>query len=420
MASGQAQRDVEVNPDGLAVACVFIPYFPLRVEILRHPELDGLPLALVELGQRRLVTQASPEAQEEGIRVGMPLRDAIAACPRAALLTADPVAYAAAAADLAQALGAVSPEVEAGELGCVYVNLRGLTRLHGGPDGVARALQAALPPTYRPRVGLAANKFTARMAAHWARPGRVRAVPAAFSKAFLANCPVQLLPVPAETQRRLERFGLYELRDVAQLPPAKLQAQFGPLGRRIWELANGLDSEPLRPPARLERVTERLPLPASSAQRETLLLGVEQLCQRLYARPELRNRGARLARLRLRLEESGSWEQTYALKGVVSSPAALFQALGGRLARLELAGAVEELILELADLSPHIPWQAELFESGMHVRQARRVNEAVAQLKSRYGASPLCRAMRVEPWSRLPERRWGLLCEAASGLGEHG
>ncbi|MEX2314143.1 MAG: hypothetical protein WD628_00395, partial [Thermomicrobiales bacterium] len=62
----------------VAIACVFIPHFPLRVEILRHPELDGLPLALTDLagaGRRRIV-ECSPEAAERGLRVGMPLREA--------------------------------------------------------------------------------------------------------------------------------------------------------------------------------------------------------------------------------------------------------------------------------------------------------------------------------------------------------
>jgi DNA polymerase-4/protein ImuB len=405
----QTHRDAHAVPDGLTVACVFIPYFPLRVEILRHPELDGLPLALTNLGQRRLVTSASPEAQVQGIRVGMPLREAVAACPQAAILTADPVSYANAFADLVRALSVVSPGIEPGEPGVAYVDLRGLARLYGGLDGVAAALVAAVPTTYRPRIGLAGNKFVARVAAHWARPGSLRKVPADFSKAFLANCPTALLPIPEETQRRLERFGLYELRDIARLPRAKLQAQFGVVGRRIWELANGQDSEPLRPLSHEERVVARLTLPAPSVQHEMVLEGVRRLVEQLYARPELRQRGARQARLQLLIEGNRSWERTFMLKGVIADPHSLTLALFHRLSRLELEGPVEEVVLELAGLTLIYARQEELFSSGAHVRQEASVREAVRQLKSRYEVSPVCRALRIEPWSRLPERRWGLL-----------
>lgn len=395
---------------GLAVACVFIPHFPLRVEILRHPELDGLPLALTDQAgvERRRIVECSPEAVEGGIREGMALRDAVNACPQASILTADPVAYANAFADLAQALSTVSPGIETGELGAVYVDLRGLERLHGGQEGIVAALLAAVPPALRPRIGLAANKFTARIAATRARPGGAHPVPAAYGKAFLANCPVDQLPVPLEMQRRLQRFGLYHLRDIARLPVGKLQAQFGPDGHRAWELAQGRDPRPFQPALHQERVVERLPLPSPSVQIETVLIGLDQLTKRLYARKDVRGRGARQARLQLLLEDNRSWERVVILKGTIGEPHELYRTLRYRLAGLVLDGAVEELVLELSGLSDIYARQEQLFESELKRRQARNIGEAIRQLKQRYGATPIYRAIGIEPWSRIPERRWGL------------
>lgn len=397
-------------PD-LAVACVFIPHFPLRVEILRHPELDGLPLALTDLASaaaRRRIVACSPEAAERGIRIGMSVRDAVNACPQAAILTSDPVYYASVFTDLLRSLGSVSPGIEAGEPGCAFIDLRGVGRLYGGLDNVPAALLRAVPPTLRPRIGLAVNKFTAWVAAHKARPGGDHAVPAAFSKAFLARCPVDLLPVPVETKRRLDRFGLYTLGDIARLPAGKIQAQFGSEGRRIWELANGYDNEPFRPIQHEERVIERLPLPSPTVQIETVLMGVWQLTQRLYARPDVRGRGARQARLQLLLEGQRSWERVVALKGTVADSESLAATLRYRLAGLTLDGAVEEIALELSGLTNVYARQEELFGVGLRRRQQQRIREAVKQLKQRYGATPLYRVVPIEPWSRIPERRWGL------------
>ena len=153
----------------------------------------------------------------------------------------------------------------------------------------------------------------------------------------------------------------------------------------------------------------RLTLPAPSVQHEMVLEGVRRLVEQLYARPELRQRGARQARLQLLIEGNRSWERTFMLKGVIVDPASLTVALFHRLARLELEGPVEEVVLELAGLTLIYARQEELFSSGAHVRQEASVREAVRQLKSRYAVSPVCRALRIEPWSRLPERRWGLL-----------
>jgi nucleotidyltransferase/DNA polymerase involved in DNA repair len=409
-----ASEAAEAAGLAVAVACVFIPHFPLRVEILRHPELDGLPLALTDLAgaARRRIIECSPEATERGLREGMTLRDAVNACPHTVILTSDPVHYANVFADLLRALGAVSPGVEAGEPGCAYVDLRGLERLYGGLEQVPEALLRVLPSVLRPRIGLAANKFTARVAAQRARPGGQHTVPATFSRTFLAKCPVDLLPVPVEMRRRLERFGLYTLGDIARLPAGKLQAQFGPDGQRVWKLARGEDNAPFRPLIQTERVIERLALPAPSVQIETVLLGLRQLTQRVYARPEVRNRGARQARLQLLLEEQRSWERIFALKGTVADPESLDASLRYRLANLTLDGAVEELVLELSGLTTIYARQEQLFDTGqggaLRRRQQQRVSEAVRQLKSRYGATPLYRVTPLEPWSRIPERRWGL------------
>lgn len=407
----RAQRQHEDDAPGLTVACVVVPHFALRVELLRHPELDGLPLALTDLAgpNRRSIIACTPEAQAEGIQTGMALRDAVNAYPQAMILTSDPVHYANVFSDLLQALGSVSPGIEAGDLGVAWVDVRGLERLYGGPQQAAAALLRVVPPALRPRIGLAGNKFTARVAAQHARPGGVRCVPPAFAKAFLANAPVRVLPVPEEMHRRLERFGLYDLRDIARLPLSKLQAQFGPDGRRAWELAQGRDDDRITPIAWQERVIERLSMPAPSVQIELVTFGVRRLVERVFTRPELRNRGVRTVRLQLLLEERRSWERTFALKGTVHTPHDLFTTLSYRLAGLQLEGAVEEVVLELAGLTSITARQEQLFDQGTRQRNTANMRAAAHSLRQRYGSTPLYRAMPLEPWSRIPERRWGLL-----------
>lgn len=397
----------------LTVACVYIPHFPLRVEILRHPELDGLPLALTDLGgaNRRRIMVCSPEATERGVQEGMLLREAVNACPHASILTSDPVHYANVFADLIRSLGALSPGVEAGtgEAGVMYIDLRGLERLYGGMEGIVAAVLAAIPPAFRPRVGLAADKFTARMAALRARPGGHHAVPATYAKAFLSSAPIEHLPVPIDMQRRLRRFGLYYLRDIAKLPVGKLQAQFGPHGRRAWELANGLDREPVRAAAHEERVVERLTMPSPSVQIESVMIGMEQLAQRVFSRKDVRGRGARQVRLQLLLEDQRSWERTFSLKGAIGEPEQLERILRFRLAGLILEGAVESIVLELIGLTDVYARQEQLFDDqGLKRRQRRSIGEASRQLKQRYGTTPLYRIGPLEPWSRIPERRWAL------------
>ena len=394
----------------LAIACIVVPDFPLRIESVRHPELDGLPLALTDAtAQRRLIVECLPEATAEGIRLGMTVRDAINACPRAVILSADPVYYASVFAEILDALLDVSPGIEQGEPGLAWIDLRGLERLYGGLEGVVERLLGAAPPALRPRLGLGANKFVAAVAARRARPGGYRLVPEVYSRAFLARNPVDVLPVSLEMIRRLERFGLYTLRDIARLPAGKLQAQFGPDGYRAWELANGIDSAPFRPLEPVEQVVERLALPAPTVQIDALLLGVRQLARRICARHAMRSRGARQARIQLLIEGQRSWERVVVFKGAIGDAERLAGLLAGRLAGLTVEGPVEEVALELSGLTTIYARQRQLFESDLRRRRQQDIDEVVDELKQRYSLSPLFSLTPVEPWSRIPERRWGLL-----------
>src|SRR5947209_20001268 len=96
------------------VACVWLPQLPLRVEVLRRPAWDGRPLVLGGgPGERKVVQLCSPEAEAEGVRPGLPLREVVGVCPEAIVLQPDPVRVAAVVDQVVAALQQVSPIVEA-------------------------------------------------------------------------------------------------------------------------------------------------------------------------------------------------------------------------------------------------------------------------------------------------------------------
>ena len=100
------------------IACLLIPHFALRVEMLRHPAWDGMPLAMANLAEsnRRRLTDCSPEAASQGLRAGMLVREALSLCPDVTVVTADPVHYATVFARILRDLHDVSPLHLANEL----------------------------------------------------------------------------------------------------------------------------------------------------------------------------------------------------------------------------------------------------------------------------------------------------------------
>ena len=395
----------------MSVACLVVPHFALRVALFARPELDGAPLVLGPAqGGRPLVLDATPEAAQRGLRPGLSLREAVALCPDAVVLTPHPVRENAAAERIVAGLETLSPavEIDAAQPGCYLVDLTGLERLLGPPPLATERLLATIPALLRPRAGVATNKFTARAAAQGAAPGAVRVVAPSATREFLAAAPVSLLPLPPDQRRRLERLGLRTLGDLAALPPAAVQARFGADGRRAWELARGIDHEPVRARAQPETVVEALTLPAPATSRETLLIAITRLVLRAFDRLALKNRHVRQARLRASLEGGQSWEQVATLREP-GGQKRLIDALGYRVQALMLSGPVEALTLELSGLIDATGRQESLPGFFAPGRRPQQLAEASRQLKQRFGTSGLYRVAEVEPWSRLPERRQALI-----------
>jgi len=392
------------------VGCVWVFHFPVAVERRNRVALNRCSVLIGEATEQRgAVLDCSAEAEAKGVRVGMPLRQALGLCPSAYFLLPDLPRYGDAFDRILRALEAVSPLVEPAALGCAFIGLDGLNGHYRDEmalgDGLAQAVRHASGLT--PSVGLAEGKFTARVAATVSAPGEVCLVPKGREGKFLSPLDVSLLPCSRDTQRHLELFGLRTMGDLASLPLGAVQAQFGGEGRRIWGLAQGIDREPLRPLRREESMRERLAFYAPLISREALVAAGRELLTRLLGQPAMGGRAARRMTLRALLSDGRCWERAIVFREATADREQMLCVLKSVVGAAPLTAPIEELSIELSGLAGETCKQ-EGFFSGDRRRQLQ-VAEAVRQLKARYGRSPVAQIVEVELWSRIPERRHALI-----------
>src|SRR6266542_1527439 len=397
-------------PD-VQVACVWIAQLPLRVEVLRHPAWDGRPLVLGGApGERKVVQLCSPEAEAAGIKPGLLLREVIPLCPEAIVLQPDPVRTATTLESVLQALQRVSPIVEPAEDGYLYLDLRGLNGVYESLNLLDRAIRAAVPSLLKPRLGFGSGKFAAATAARTSRPGEVHIVPADETKAFLAPLSIRNLTLlEPDVLQRLELLGLHNIGDLAKLPFSAVQAQFGAPGACAWRLAHGRDTEPVIARPVTSAVQSGLRFDDPLASIEAVVAAIDQLLAQTFGQPALQGRSVRHVRLSALLSDGTSWERLYTFKEALSTRDAARRALKSK---LDLPNGlppapIDELALELLGLGGEAVRQPGLFVA--RARQLAEIAEAARQLRARYGRVPLYHAIEVEPWSRIPERRWALV-----------
>lgn len=384
------------------LACIHVPRFAVEVERQRRPDIAA---RLILIGDST-VLDCSLGAEASGVRRGMRMSEAIGLCPRAVVLPPDLPHYRRRFDQVLDFLDGYSPEVEPGTLGTAFLSLDGLSE---EPKGFAEGLIADLHWRLRfmASVAVAGGKFAARMAATTTRPGLAKVVPPGEEAALLAPLPVDHLPMSDSMRWRLPLLGLEAIGDIPRLPLGAFQQQFGPEGKRCWELANGIDHEPLIPRVKEETVVRGLQLPAPAVTLEAILAGLERLVFAAYGDNGRRGRWVRKAVVRAALD-GGSWELPVPFREALADPRDAWFAVQSAIERHPPQRPVDELEVELVGLSAESGKQASMFDGG-RAKLRRQVEEAVRQLNSRSGRHLIGKVVEVEPWSRIPERRMALV-----------
>jgi nucleotidyltransferase/DNA polymerase involved in DNA repair len=383
------------------IACVHIPRFAVEVERRRRPDLAT---RMILVGETE-VLDCSLGAETSGVRRGMRMSEAIGLCHRADVLPPDLSHYQRRFDEILDFLDSYTPTVEDGGLGTAYLSLDGLSV---EPQPFVEKLISYLHRRsgFMASVGVAGGKFVARVAAWTTRPGLAKVIPPGGEATFLAPLPVDHLPAGDPMRWRLGLLGLDTIGDIARLPLRAVQAQFGSEGKHCWELASGIDNEPLAPRVKEETVVRRLQFAAPVVSLGAILMGVERLVHAAYATPDRRGRWVRKAVVRAVLD-GGTWELPVAFREALADPSDAWSAVKSAIARRPPERPVEELEVELVGLSGESGKQAAMFEG--KGRLAQQVQEAVRQLRAQHGQIPIGKVVEVEPWSRIPERRAALV-----------
>ncbi|HET9925087.1 MAG TPA: DNA polymerase IV [Methylomirabilota bacterium] len=229
--------------------------FYASVEQRDRPELRGQPVIVgADPRGRGVVSAASYEARRFGVHSAMPIGRAARLCPDAAFLPVDMDKYAGVSREVMAILADFTPLLEPLSIDEAFLDVTGTERLHGDGAAVARTIKSRITTALRltASVGVAANKFVAKVASDLRKPDGLVVVAPGAEADFLAPLPVsRLWGVGRVTGAGLEAMGVSTIGQLAAVPTAYLAARFGESGRALHDLSLGRDDravEPFAPP----------------------------------------------------------------------------------------------------------------------------------------------------------------------------
>jgi DNA polymerase IV len=222
--------------------------FYASVEQRDDASLRGKPVIVAWRGNRSVVCAASYEARRFGVRSAMPAIRAERLCPDAIFIPPDFMRYKAASRAVREILSRHTDMIEPLSLDEAYLDVT------QNKLGLPTATRVAMMIRQQIReelnlaasAGVAPNKFLAKIASDWRKPDGLFVIQPDEVNAFLLPLPLSRIPgVGKVTETRLRGLGILTVGDLRGLGLEALEIKFGRYGRRLFQLANGVDHDPV-------------------------------------------------------------------------------------------------------------------------------------------------------------------------------
>ena len=279
--------------------------FYASVEQRDDPRLRGKPVIVAWKGNRSVVCAASYEARAFGVRSAMPAKRAERLCPDATFIAPDFTRYRAVSRDVREIFKRHTDLIEPLSLDEAYLDVT--ENKTGLPTAtlVARTIREQIRKelSLTASAGVAPNKFLAKLASDWKKPDGLFVIQPDGVDAFLIPLPVGRLPgVGKVNEEKLAKLGVKTVGKLRSLERSKLEQEFGRYGGRLYELARGIDENPVIS----DRPTQSISV-EDTFQEDVLLAETEpmirQLAEKLWSASRKESRIPRTVVLKLKTKE---------------------------------------------------------------------------------------------------------------------
>ena len=345
--------------------------FYASVELLRRPDLKGLPIviggrrAAAGIGPeplsayvgRGVVTTCTYEARAFGVHSGMPMMKARALCPQALSLPLDFDEYRRYSRLFKAAIAEVAPTIEDRGIDEVYIDLTQL-------PGDARAIASAIKERVRAATGLscsiavAPNKLLAKIGSELDKPDGLTLIEPEDLEPLIWPLPAKRINgVGPKANEKLAALNIVTIGDLARETPEFLVRHFGQnYGRWLHDCAYGRDERPVVTFAEPKSRSRETTFAEDSRDFDQIAGVLVQLCQQVAEDLQKRGYAGRTVGVKLRYTDFQIVTRDNTLELAVNDAQAIrraaFEALSRVAPQRRLARAIRLIGVRVGSLSP--------------------------------------------------------------------
>ena len=360
--------------------------FYASVAELDDPSLRGKPV-VVGAGIRGVVLSANYPARKYGIRAAMPVGRAKRMAPNAIFVTPDHHRYAEISAKVMEIFESFTPYVEPLSLDEAFMDVTGAQKLLGTPREIGQAIRKRVHEEcgITCSVGIASNKFIAKLASGHCKPNGLLEIPDDRVISFLHPLPVRdLWGVGPKTAEQLERLGLKQISDIANTPLETLKRALGDaIGEHLYELSWGRDYRTVVVDDPEQSIGANETFSYDMDDPEAILREYLKLTERASTRLRNRNLFAKTISITVRFADFKTITRSKTLPLPISSTHEIYQVVKELYLALNLDRARLRLVgVSLSNLKDEAPEQLML---GQREKGWREAESAIDKAAARFG-----------------------------------
>lgn len=300
--------------------------FYASVELLRRPELRGLPLVVAGSGPRAVVTTASYEARRYGVHSAMPASRARRLCPQAVFIAPDFDAYRAKSRELwAIVQSRLSCPMQRVSLDEAYLDLSSLPRPIAALRELVEELRKRTGITVS--VGVGPSRLVAKTASDWRKPACFAVLSREQACEVFRASPVRILQgIGPKTAKRLAEMGLGTVGELQGAPTGVLVQAFGArMGRSLAALAHFHDDSPVQAVQQAKSRSAEVTFDTDVSDLEALQQTVRRLALEVGEAVRRRGTPGRTVAIKLRYDDWTNLTRARTLSEPIQRPEAVAQ-----------------------------------------------------------------------------------------------
>lgn len=249
--------------------------FFASVEQLDNPDLRGKPVIVGGQSCRGVVSTCSYEARRYGVHSAMSMAEARKLCPHGEYVPVRMRRYQEVSKKIMSIFHDFTPLVEQLSIDEAFLDVSGMEKLYHNTEEIGWLIKKRIADEtgLTASVGLAPNKFLAKMASDLQKPDGFTIIRHAEAAKFIADFPVtKIFGIGRMAEKSLLQYGIATIGQLAAAENNVLKKVFGKNADSVHRLAQGIDERPV--------VTESVP---KSIGRETTFaqdLFTEEQCRR--------------------------------------------------------------------------------------------------------------------------------------------